>query len=272
MKKWTKKAAIFTTAALTAGMLLPTAGASATEDATAIELSPYLQTVAGKPDAAGTLTVSVEGEDAVRVLIRKETLDGSILYYNTLLEETGYYDFTLDRCEYNIETGEYDSSFTITVLVDGDTSCAYTLTDQLVADTGFQPEVKSTQYNWNVTTVATATRQVTAVATSTTTAEGIVSSTTDVTLEYIPYLLGDVNADNQINADDAYLVLVYYAKASVGDTPSFTENGSLQEENIAFSAADVTKDNEIDADDAYEILRYYAQSSVGDEPSWNNLY
>lgn len=266
MNKITQHLAFATAAAMLTGSMIPSAvWAEDADTVIAIAPSEYLA------DTVGTLHVTVQGSRAVRVKIEKNTLDGNILYYSTLLEEEGTYAFTLDSCEYNLDTSAYDSSFTITVLDEKDTGCAYTLAEQLVPDPGFSLDISRTQYDWNVTSVATAVRTATAVATPTSAVDGIWYGAVDISLEYIPYTLGDINEDAQINADDAYLALVYYAQASVGLDAKFTDGTSLLAENAAFSAADTTKDLLINADDAYRILLYYAMTSVGNTPSWETL-
>ena len=60
------------------------------------------------------------------------------------------------------------------------------------------------------------------------------------------YLLGDVNSDKNIDAQDALLVLKHAAKLS-----ELAGNG--------LKAADVTFDEMIDASDALDILKYAAK-------------
>ena len=48
--------------------------------------------------------MTISGDRDVRVKIEKDTLDGVITYYDTTLENDGTYDFTLDSCEYNVNT------------------------------------------------------------------------------------------------------------------------------------------------------------------------
>lgn len=62
---------------------------------------------------------------------------------------------------------------------------------------------------------------------------------------YLPYKLGDVNADTNIRVDDALLVLNYLAQNTV-----LTSN--------QMAAADVTGDNNVRVDDALKILNFIA--------------
>ncbi len=71
------------------------------------------------------------------------------------------------------------------------------------------------------------------------------------------FYLGDVNQDGEITTDDAYLVLVSYANASVGNKSDLIP--ALRK------AADADNDNKISPDDAYLWLQYYALRSVGDD-------
>ena len=68
---------------------------------------------------------------------------------------------------------------------------------------------------------------------------------TETPLPTDSYLLGDVNKDGNINAEDALLVLKYAAKIEELDKD-------------ALLAGDVTKDNSVDALDALDILKYAA--------------
>lgn len=80
--------------------------------------------------------MTVSGEREVQVKIEKDTPDGIILYYDTTLYDDGTYEFLLDSCEYNIGTGEYDSSFTVTVQDKSDSLACYTQKNMVVVDPG----------------------------------------------------------------------------------------------------------------------------------------
>jgi hypothetical protein len=80
---------------------------------------------------------------------------------------------------------------------------------------------------------------------------------------------GDANQDGEINADDAYQVLCYYATLSVGDSYSFSDDPDTQA--AILEALDINGDGIINTDDAYLILLYYAQQAVGGNPSWDDL-
>ena len=66
-----------------------------------------------------------------------------------------------------------------------------------------------------------------------------------------------MNEDGKVDAKDASLVLVAYAKVSTGADNGFTEKQS--------KAADVNEDGRIDAKDASAILEYYAMASTASE-------
>lgn len=74
---------------------------------------------------------------------------------------------------------------------------------------------------------------------------------------------GDLDGNDSIDTNDAYLCLFAYAKLSVGNTSGLTE---AQEK-----AADVDGDGAITTNDAYYILLYYAKHSVGNDVSWTEL-
>lgn len=81
---------------------------------------------------------------------------------------------------------------------------------------------------------------------------------------------GDANLDNVVNGDDAFLVLQYYAKKSVGATDcKFHENPSVNRWLLLL--LDINGDSEITGDDAFYILLYYANHSVGKDVSWEEL-
>lgn len=73
--------------------------------------------------------------------------------------------------------------------------------------------------------------------------------------------LGDVNDDGKVDAKDASLILLEYAKMSTGEEGAFN--------TIKQMRANVNFDNNIDAKDASFILYYYAfaSTSTGDIPS-----
>ncbi|MBO7395726.1 MAG: hypothetical protein J6U16_06365, partial [Ruminococcus sp.] len=71
--------------------------------------------------------------------------------------------------------------------------------------------------------------------------------------------LGYVNDDDKIDAKDASVVLVAYAKASTGASYGLTEKKC--------AAADVNHDGKVDAKDASAILSYYSYISTGGKES-----
>lgn len=143
MKKRQRLLAALTAAGMTAAAV--PAVAVFADDSVAVTPSKYLQ------DQKGTLTMTVSGDRDVRVKIEKDTLDGVITYYDTTLENDGTYDFTLDSCEYNVNTETYDSSFTVSVWDKADSSCSYTEEHLVVMDPGFTQNVERSQFDWNLT-------------------------------------------------------------------------------------------------------------------------
>ena len=70
------------------------------------------------------------------------------------------------------------------------------------------------------------------------------------------YLLGDVNKDGVVDADDANKVLYEYLRVDVlGEEPEFTEE--------EFALANVYPDNLLNADDSGVILCYYLYTMMG---------
>lgn len=77
----------------------------------------------------------------------------------------------------------------------------------------------------------------------------------DIPSEPVTYSFGDINADSEINANDASAVLAEYAAVSTNQTSTLND-GQKQ-------AADINGDGKIDATDASTILAYYAYLSTG---------
>lgn len=82
-------------------------------------------------------------------------------------------------------------------------------------------------------------------------------------IEEIKLETGDLDGNDIIDANDAYLCLLAYANLSVGKDSGLTEAKK--------EAADVDGNGVIDANDAYYILLYYAKHSVGNDISWTEL-
>lgn len=73
-------------------------------------------------------------------------------------------------------------------------------------------------------------------------------------------LMGDLNNDMAVAADDAQLALLLYLDGITGnaDNSATAENG----------VADINMDGVIDAGDSQNILRYYCETLVGEQPLW----
>jgi hypothetical protein len=113
--------------------------------------------------------------------------------------------------------------------------------------------------------VTTTASSLTTTTTSTTvtlpTTEQGTTTTVTTPVQPMDIELGDVNEDYRIDAKDASMVLVAYAKVSTGSEDGLDENQS--------KAADVNADKKVDAKDASSILAYYAlvSTALGDIPS-----
>lgn len=86
-------------------------------------------------------------------------------------------------------------------------------------------------------------------------------------------VIGDVDLDGDIDADDANIVLNYYLMNMMGASEAECDEALLNTTYIhsARLGADPDKDNHITADDSTMILKYYLASFLGDQPSWTNL-
>ena len=256
---------VFLTACImTLGTCLPVCSAAASE-ITEITASDYLT------DRAGSLLVHVSGDRDIRVKIVKQTEEGAITYYNTLLEGMGTYQFWLDSCEYDIASEGYRTSFSITVLDDKDSGCAYTQQGVLVYDTGFSTDVADSVFTWTVDSVEAESRAVIATPLTASMDGDVWRGTCEVTLQYIPYTLGDIDSDGKIDMKDAYNTLMYTSKVAMGQKTSFTDDPSGFDEIVAFSAADINKNLEIEMTDAYFILLYSSYISLGQTPDWETI-
>ena len=231
MKKRQRLLAALTAAGMTAAAV--PAVAVFADDSVAVTPSKYLQ------DQKGTLTMTVSGDRDVRVKIEKDTLDGVITYYDTTLENDGTYDFTLDSCEYNVNTETYDSSFTVSVWDKADSSCSYTEEHLVVMDPGFTQNVERSQFDWNLT---------------------------------LPYTLGDVDNDGFIDSTDVFELLLYVAKKSSGQkNATFTGDASSMAETVAANAADIDKSGDMDSTDLYYLLYYIALNGAGVSTNWEEI-
>ncbi|MDE7097825.1 MAG: hypothetical protein K2O60_01590 [Ruminococcus sp.] len=76
-------------------------------------------------------------------------------------------------------------------------------------------------------------------------------------------MLGDINNDGIVDANDSSIVLAEYAVLSTGEDSTFTQREQQK--------ADVTMDSAIDANDASKILAYYSENSTGGNASWDNV-
>lgn len=251
---------------LTASLLSPTSHVSAAEQ---IQI-PESDSLSKIPtERTGTVTVSVDGSRDIRVRIDKQTEEGVISYYNTLLTEEGSYAFTLDCNEYDIDSKSYFSDFLVTILDEKDSGCAFH-GKAVVHDVGYHPgEITASRYTWDVASIEGETRDSSVTELAGSVADTIYTERNTVYLQYIDYTLGDVDNDGNITLADAYQALMYSSLKAIGKTPAFTDGSSVRDENAAFSAADVDKNLEIELADAYKILMYNSIAAIGGTPSWD---
>lgn len=228
-----------------------------------ISTSPYL-----KGDSNGTVMIHLNGGRSLRILIRKETMEGTFTYYNTVLEEDGSYCFMLDACEYDVYSEDYISSFNITIQDEKDNANSYSYSNIVIADPGFSLGVTTTQYAWNVQAEASESRSLTYTDPVLEQSETLWFAGGAVSMESIPYTLGDVNNDDAISITDALITLQYYSTKASGKTATFVTDGTEFDELVAFSAADIDKDNLITITDASSILKYYSEAAAGKEATW----
>lgn len=77
------------------------------------------------------------------------------------------------------------------------------------------------------------------------------------------YDFADINGDQEIDTDDAVLVMKHYAKSLIGES-------LLSEEQLDY--ADINGDDVVDTDDAVCIMKYYAKSLLTSEDIlWDSI-
>ncbi len=152
-------------------------------------------------------------------------------------------------------TGEESTTTTASTIGSTTTTTVYT-TSTKESTTASTTTTSATTETTDTTTASTK-----ASTTDTTTDEPVSTTTTGTTTEQPDADLGDVNEDGKVDAKDASMVLVAYAKVSTGSEDGLTEKQR--------KAADVNNDGKVDAKDASSMLAYYALVSTasGDIPS-----
>ena len=111
-------------------------------------------------------------------------------------------------------------------------------------------------------------------STSNTTGTTTTSTTTATTDTEDPSaMMGDVNQNNRIDANDAYEILMFTSYLSLGDSDyTFTKDGDMEKEVLLRRLADVDKDNTITMQDAFFVLLYNSHIAMGDHNiQWKDL-
>ena len=81
---------------------------------------------------------------------------------------------------------------------------------------------------------------------------------------------GDVDIDGDVDIQDAYLILQYYANQAAGNTSSFSDDEEWNA-RIINEAADIDEDSLITINDASLTLQYYANRAAGLDTTWEQL-
>lgn len=76
-------------------------------------------------------------------------------------------------------------------------------------------------------------------------------------------IMGDIDGNGVIDANDASCILSEYALLSTGSIGDFSSRQNVQ--------ADVNKDDIINSNDASKILAYYSVNSTGGSASWDEI-
>ena len=86
----------------------------------------------------------------------------------------------------------------------------------VVVDPGFTTDASSSAYLWNVTLEEGETGQASADVTDAALREdGVWYGESSVNLQYVPYVLGDVNSDGSVDTSDIFESMYYVARKAV---------------------------------------------------------
>lgn len=227
------------------------------------------------PDSqiTGQIAVAVH-DNPIHVRITRQSAEAPLTYYDIdLAPEEGQavteYVFLVDYSECPSDpsqfettysssqlTSVYSSAYTIEISAPATKDSVYSEESLLIADPHAESTVTgTTRYSYNVTFSETLdVPSLAAESTASVSENGDLTVSRDIQLFWKPYTLGDADNNGNIDADDAYCMLLYYAKVSVGAAPP---------EDISKDAADVDKSGDVTPNDAYLTLKYYAAKSVG---------
>ena len=196
-----------------------------------------------------TSTTSTTATSSTTASTTKETTTTSTVSSTTETSTTESASDTTTTETSTTSTTETASETSSTSSTSAETT---TVSESSTSTTASTTETESTEST--TTTSQTTTASTTEEPVSTTTTETTPSQPDD-------YDLGDVNEDGKVDAKDASMVLVAYAKVSTGSEDGLTEKQR--------KAADVNADGKVDAKDASSILAYYALVSTasGDIPT-----
>lgn len=145
--------------------------------------------------------------------------------------------------------------------------------NMVVVDPGFTTDASSSAYLWNVTLEEGETGQASADVTDAALREdGVWYGESSVNLQYVPYVLGDVNSDGSVDTSDIFESMYYVARKAVGYTDvRFTGDASSAAEKYAFAAADVDESGVIDSTDIYYMMYYIALNGAGIHQGWDEI-
>ncbi|MCR5016136.1 MAG: hypothetical protein K6A75_06140 [Ruminococcus sp.] len=216
-----------------------------------ITVKPYVETTTTEPatTTTGIDTTATSTDTTTTSLISDITAESTET--TTTTDTTSNTDSTTSAAD-NETTTESD----VTTDTTTQTTAESTKTTTSATDSETASSTTETTTESDLTTDTT-----TQTTVASTTTEPVSTSATSTTPIEPDYTLGDVNNDGKVDAKDASLVLVEYAKMSTGGTGDFTEVQKL--------VANVNSDSKIDAKDASFILTYYAMASTasGDIPT-----
>lgn len=221
----------------------------------------------------GQIAITVH-DNPIHVSITRQSAEAPLPYYDMdLSPEEGQtvteYVFLVDYSECPSDpsqfettysspnlTSVYSSAYTVEISAPATKGSVYSEDGLLIADPHAESVVTGvTRYSYDVTFSETLDVPSQAGEASPAVSEsGDLTVSRSIQLFWKPYTLGDADNNGSINADDAYWMLLYYAKVSVGAAPP---------ENVSKDAADVDKSGDVTANDAYLTLKYYAMQSVG---------
>ncbi|MBQ8687570.1 MAG: hypothetical protein IJ512_03330 [Ruminococcus sp.] len=253
-----KRSAAWVTAAVCMTVQLSVVDAAAA----VVQLVPVEKGIA-LSDRTGQIYIHVQSQDALHVTVDKTEPEGIFRYYDAELtgaegQTETVYQMDLSRCEYQMDTGEYASQYTVSIAAADDIDAVYTI-NVVVQDPDFEA-VEGNVYHFYISLEESKTPGFRLQSSQESTEQGVQTCRQILVLQYRELIQGDADRDGTVALADASEVLRCYAAKSAGI-----------ETKIHMKAADVDQNDAVDLADASCILVYYAKMAAGMTPAWEEI-